>query len=300
MKTSTNEVNRKMKTYQFFTIMLAIVILPSCDTSQGNDMVFKNGDNIITEQPNDDHHDLNDDLSDGEKKSNIEVMAIPEAPTIPGSSLQLVSPQNGAKLEPGELSFEYAVENFQLGSPTTVKTDYNLAESAKGQHIHAILNNEPYMAHYEPYFSKELGEGHYVLMSFLSRSYHMSCKGNDDAQVIQFTVGDPEGEPYDIDQPMLFYSRPKGTYNTADKPNVMLDFYLHNCVLSEDGFKIEAKIAGFDFTITEWQPYVIRGLPPGINTITLTLVDGNGDIVDSPFNPVTRQFDVKMDPKPFD
>jgi len=289
-----------MNKYLIFTLASVIVLFQSCDTSQGNDMVFKDGDNIITEEPNNDHHDLNDDLSDGEKKSNIEVMAIPEGPAAPGASLKLTSPQNGAQLKPGEISFEYDVENFRLGSPTTIKTDYNLAESAKGQHIHAILNNEPYMAQYEPRFSKKLGEGRYLLMSFLSRSYHMSFKGNDDAHLIQFTVGDPEGEPYDLKQPMLFYSRPKGTYNTADNPNVMLDFYLHNCVLSEDGYKVEAKIAGFDFTITKWQPYVIRGLPPGINTITLKLVDGNGDIVDSPFNPVTRQFDVKMEPEPFD
>jgi hypothetical protein len=272
----------------------ALIVLTTVgcrDDKIKQDVVVKE-DVITTENPQDDNHDLNHKLSDGEKKSNVELIAIGEMNPLAGANLKLLSPMNGAKLDSGEIAFDYEVDNFNLGDPTVVKTDYELAESEKGQHIHAILNNEPYMAHYEPRFSKELGEGQYILMSFLSRSYHLSLKEMENYEVVQFTVGDPEMEPYDLSQPYLFYSRPKGTYNINENSDILLDFYLHNCVLSETGFKVKAKIAGYDFLIESWQPYAIRGLRPGMHAITLELVDGNGTTVNSPFNPVSRNFQV--------
>jgi hypothetical protein len=188
--------------------------------------------------------------------------------------------------------FNYEVNNFKLSNPTAEKTDFDLAESNKGQHIHAILNNEPYMAQYKPAFSKELSEGQYLLLSFLSKSYHLSEKTRDAFELIQFTVGEPEEPAFDTTQPFLFYSRPKGSYNITENSDILLDFYLVNCDLSESGFKIKAKIAGYDFVLTDWKPYVIRGLGEGIHTITLELVDGNGNTVNAPFNPVSRNISI--------
>ena len=168
-----------------------------------------------------------------------------------------------------------------------------IANSEKGQHIHLILNNNPYDALYETNYQKELEEGHYVELSFLSRSYHESIK-NPDAYVLrQFTVGNAENKNVDLNAPHMFYSRPKGEYTGKDTEKIMLDFYLVNTELSENGNKVRATINGQEFMINEWKPYYISGLPMGENTIKLELLDANGNLVQSPFNPVTRTITLK-------
>ena len=52
--------------------------------------------------------------------------------------------------------FSFDVNQYELGMQTLKDFDYQLANSAKGQHIHFIVNNGPYSAHYENIFSKTL------------------------------------------------------------------------------------------------------------------------------------------------
>ena len=166
-----------------------------------------------------------------------------------------------------------------------------LANSAKGQHIHFIVDNDPYSAHYEPTFEKELEDGNHVLVAFLSRSYHESVKNAESFVVKKIAVGETEEDELgsvDLTQPHLIYSRPKGTYSGEGAKTIMLDFFLLNTDLSEDGNKVKATINGKEFMITSWEPKLINGLPMGENTIKLELLDANGELVDSPFNPVER------------
>lgn len=269
----------------------AIVLMTSCSVTQ-NDSAGE-AEVIAAEKVEGSDRSVRSDTTEGVVVGDIELIAIDRVDGVAGASLKTVTPQNGEALEPGSVSVTYGVRNFELGTQTTLRTDYELAESEQGQHIHAILNNEPYMAHYAPAFTEDLTEGQYLLLSFLSRSYHLSLKQKEAAELIQFTVGNPDQEPYDLNEPFLFYSRPKGTYDRSESTDILLDFYLVNCDLSETGYKVEAKIAGFDFTLNSWQPYVIRGLDKGLHTIRLELVDANGNTVDSPFNPVTRNFELK-------
>ena len=73
-------------------------------------------------------------------------------------------------------NFGFEVTNYELGVQTEDATTRGIANSGKGQHIHFILNNGPYSAHYESVFSKSLNVGNYVMLAFLSRSYHESIK----------------------------------------------------------------------------------------------------------------------------
>ncbi|MEL6842925.1 MAG: phosphopeptide-binding protein, partial [Bacteroidota bacterium] len=66
-------------------------------------------------------------------------------------------------------------------------------------------------------------------------------------------------------------------------------FFLLNTDLAADGSKIRATINGEEFMIDKWQPYVIEGAPMGTLTVKLELLDGEGNLVSSPFNPVMRE-----------
>ncbi len=126
------------------------------------------------------------------------------------------------------------------------------------------------------------------MLAFLSRSYHESVKEPSAFVVRQFTVGDGRAEPVDLDAPHLFYSRPKGTYVGDDARRLMLDFFLVNTTLSEDGNRVRATVNGTEFVFTDWTPYVIEGLPMGEVEITLELLDASGEAVPGRFNSVTR------------
>jgi hypothetical protein len=93
----------------------------------------------------------------------------------------------------------------------------------------------------------------------------------------------------DLSKPMLFYSRPKGEYKDAETDAVLLDFYLMNCDLSADGYKVKATINGTTFILTKWCGYFMEGLPLGKNIIELTLLDKNNNVVESLYNNVTRE-----------
>jgi len=179
--------------------------------------------------------------------------------------------------------FSFDVNQYELGMQTLKDFDYQLANSEKGQHIHFIVNNGPYSAHYENIFSKKLKDSSNVILAFLSRSYHESVKNKNAFVLTQ--VGEKN---IDLNNEFLFYSRPKGTYKGVDTEKLLLDFYLVNSEISANGNKVRATIQDKKFIIEEWAPYYIEGLPKGKIKIKLELIDASGNLIDSPFNPSNR------------
>ena len=183
-----------------------------------------------------------------------------------------------------ESEFLFDVKNYELGAQTKPGFNYSLANSSKGQHIHLIINNEPYSAHYTNKFTKKLNPNSGVILAFLSRSYHESVKNKNAYVFTQY--GD--GEKIDLDKEYLFYSRPKGTYTGQDTKKLLLDFYLINTSISKEGNKVRATINDEEFLIDDWAPYYIEGLPKGQIKIKLELINSSGELIESPFNPSTR------------
>ncbi len=224
-----------------------------------------------------------------EAQAPIVLSAASASPEYMDAILQLNQPTEGSKLPSDSISFAYTVTNYELGVQTPDASQKQLANSADGQHIHLIIDNDPYSAHYTPNFKKGMDDGHHVALSFLSRSYHESVKNPEAFSLIQFTVGNATGEEVDLTAPHMFYSRPKGTYSGADTKKLLLDFYLVNTDLSEGGNTIRVTVNGdTEFNLTEWKAYILENLPMGENTIKLELLDSQGNLVESPYNPVER------------
>ena len=194
---------------------------------------------------------------------------------------------NGFNESNNEFNFE--VDNYELGIQTENEFKFKLANSAKGQHIHFIENNGPYSAHYTNKFEKKLKDGNNVILAFLSRSHHESVK-NPNAYV--FTqIG--EGDKISLEKQFLFYSRPKGTYTGEDTERLLLDFYLVNTSISSLGNKVRVTIHDSEFLVDEWAPYIIEGLPKGEISIKLELLNSNGELIETPFNPSIRKIILK-------
>lgn len=213
------------------------------------------------------------------------------SPTFPGATL------SDMKYSDGKFSFDVSGGGYELGSQTTDAPQKMCANSGKGQHIHLIVDNKPYSAQYISEFVYDVEDGDHTILAFLSRSYHESIKSPGASIVKKVTVKDKAiTASSDVDGPMLFYSRPKGTYTGEDTKKVMLDFFVKDATLGS-GYTVKADINGEIHMLDNWQPYFLEGLPMGENNITLTLLDKDGKTANVDLNPVTRKFVLVAEPK---
>ena len=210
---------------------------------------------------------------------NITITKLEGSPKYENSKISSVNATKNDSI----YSFSFEIENYELGAQTINNVNNDLANSAKGQHIHFIVNNGPYSAHYNQDFSADVNDGD-VVLAFLSRSYHESVKNPNAYFLTQFG----ENQSYDLTNEFLFYSRPKGTYKGNDTKKLLLDFYLVNTDISPTGNKVKATINDVVFLIDEWTPYYIEGLPLGEISIKLELVNNDGVLIETPFTPSER------------
>lgn len=227
------------------------------------------------------------------ERNGLRLTPFDNSPKFPTAGLRLRNPVAGASQPSGEVPFDYEISNFQLTKMTGGARMEEMANSMQGQHIHNIVDNEPYTAHYDTKFTKPMADGSHAVLSFLSRSYHESLKhqGAYDLRIVN--VGQAAAAPpIDVTKPMMFYSRPKGEYKGADTKKIMLDFYLVNTTIEPGGNQVRATINGTEFMLDRWLPYQMEGLPAGDNTIKLELLDAAGNLMPGAYNSVTRHITV--------
>ena len=226
----------------------------------------------------------------GESGPDLEVM-----------KFDVVTPAADEVVTGDSIDVRVILEGMVLKAPTPGEGANDLAYSKDGQHVHLIVDNEPYMAMYDTTFRiGGLAPGPHTIRAFPSRSWHESVKKEGAFIARTFYVGQKSGEaPFKSDQPLLTYSRPKGEYVGTDGRKVMIDFYLANCTLGPDSYKVLASIDGKVMdTLTEWTPYFIEGLKPGEHTIRLQLIGPDGaPVVNGSFNDTERKITVKKEEK---
>lgn len=228
------------------------------------------------------------------EKNGLKVYWFDDSPRMAEAAMRVTEPAANSTVPAGKVAFNYQLSNYQLTKMTGHDHAKEMANSMQGQHIHNIVDNEPYTAHYETSFTKDIKEGNHVVLSFLSRSYHESLKHNAAYDLRVIRVGNPKApNNFDLKGKHMFYSRPKGEYVGNDTKKIMLDFYLVNTDLSPEGNKVRATINGTEFMLDRWLPYSIEGLPMGENKIKLELLDSAGNLIPGPYNTVERTITLK-------
>ncbi|MGI4864100.1 MAG: hypothetical protein ACRYFZ_09270 [Janthinobacterium lividum] len=278
--------------------LAALLALGSCNTSQQAESAAATTSPADRDTALGAQTTVNSVAGEAQSKNGITLTPFDDSPKFPTAQMQLTTPVAGSTVS-SPVAFSYDLSNFALTKMTGSDHAMQMANSMKGQHIHLIIDNQPYIAEYETKFSQAMTTGHHVVLSFLSRSYHESLKHMGAYDLRKVTVGNPTASALDSAQlnfdtkaPALFYSRPKDTYSGNDAKKIMLDFYLVNTTLSPDGNKVRASINGTEFMLTNWLPYMMEGLPAGQATIKLELVDSSGKLIPGPYNSVTRTITV--------
>jgi hypothetical protein len=236
----------------------------------------------------------------------VALSAVSPSPDFPNAALAVSSAKaEKAGKDSAKVTFKFDVKNYELKMQTTDNGSKMCNNSAQGQHIHFILDNMPYKALYEPTNDVTLANNteHY-LVAFLSRSYHESIKNKGAAVIYHFKI-DEKGNMKKMDDPktpMIVYSRPKGDYIGKDTANILLDFYVWNCTLAPDGYKVKAEIANetrptqqLTATLDKWEPRFIQNLGTGKSKVTLTLLDKDGKAIEGPLTSATREFNLKQE-----
>jgi hypothetical protein len=168
-----------------------------------------------------------------------------------------------------------------------------------GPHLHVILDNQPYIAVYDlskPLELPDLSPGTHTLRVFASRPWHESFKNEGAyAQTTFHVFTKTEDNNPDSNQPLLTYSRPKGSYGAEP---ILLDFYLTNAPLhlvaqenSKDDiadWRIRCTINGNSFVLDRWQAIYLKGFKPGENWVQLEFLDEKGNSVKNVFNNTAR------------
>lgn len=230
--------------------------------------------------------------------------------------LKIVSPAAGAQLTSSTVKVELTLSGDLKGyhpmkDPAT----------GMGNHIHVILDNQPYEAYYsldQAFELRNVTDGDHTLRVFASRPWHESYKNDGSFQMVRFSVkrggGDAaaptttgagqkmadaaapqkpvEGKDMPASSagavspgnPLLTYSRPKGEYKGADADAIMIDFWLTGIKLKKEGgmFQVRYTIdGGKPGFIDSWAPIWIAGFAAGQHEIKLELVDAAGNLLDN-------------------
>lgn len=232
-------------------------------------------------------------------KNGITLTELYSPETFSDATLTQELSSNLNDLDSNKFTLNFATTNYELGKQTSMSAIKTCANSAQGQHVHCIIDNAPYIAIYDKSHKVSAPtDGQHTVLTFLSRSYHESVK-NKNAYVLTSAITGKSrytaryAKP-DLESPMLFFSRPKGTYSGIETDAVLLDFYIVNCDLSKNGYKVKAEINGTEFMLTKWCGYFMEGLPMGENTVKLTLLDAKGNQVNSPYSQSERKFTLKQ------
>ncbi|TAF46623.1 MAG: hypothetical protein EAZ51_05760 [Sphingobacteriales bacterium] len=236
-------------------------------------------------------------LSKQELFNKITIEPVRQSQAFPDAGLTISQTQTEV-FGPDSVKFKvaYVVKNYELTKMTMDMTMGECANSAKGQHIHYILDNKPYVALYKPENTVNLAiNSEHYLLSFLSRSYHEAIKTPTAAILLHFKI-DGQGNfkllP-DVKAPMLFYSRPKGEYVGKDVQNVLLDFYVKNTILAANGHKVRLSVNDRQFILSQWKPYFIKNLPLGNIIFKLELLDAEGNKIQGDNTAIEREVVLK-------
>ena len=202
----------------------------------------------------------------------------------------ILSPQADEVLQDNTVTVNFQVQDLPI---------FKNQEFDMGPHLHAILDNQPYIAVYDlnqPLVLSDLLPGTHTLRVFASRPWHESFKNEGAYAQTTFHIftktQDNNPAP---DQPLLTFSRPKDSYGAEP---ILLDFYLTNAPLhlvaqenTQDDiadWRIRCTINGNSFVMDRWEPLYLKGFKPGKNWVQLEFLDEQGNSVKNVFNNTVR------------
>ncbi|MBS0630161.1 MAG: hypothetical protein JSS30_08090 [Verrucomicrobia bacterium] len=232
-----------------------------------------------------------------------------EVPTPEPDNVQttIIFPREG-EIEMNPVNVQVRLLGFPVGTTSDFERRKEIYNDPEGQSLLIFIDNyhpfEVYNSFVDAldqsnvYFDLtltklipyDLDEGMHVIRTFPARSYGEGLKNPQCFKARVFYIGSQiDNLDVNLNAPYLTYNEPLETLTyEAGKP-LLLDFYLSNIQLSQDGYKVKVTIDGsVQRILTSWNPYYIWGLKSGQHTIRLQLLNEQNKVEPGIFNDVQR------------
>lgn len=247
-----------------------------------------------------------------EEESSIRFVPVKSTPEADHIELHITFPANNAMKSGSPVDVQIHVEGFPMRIESEFPRKDELENSGEGQSVRIVVDNNGYFQvnealidtidDDEDYYDSvldvkvpfDLEPGLHVMRAFPVRSYGESLKGDGCFAAVQFYYDSRQNnQHFDLRKPYLTYNEPQGTYQYREDKPILLDFYISNCELSSDGYKVRVTIDGTNRkVITDWHPYYVYGLDKGSHTVRLELLDSQNKSVPGPLNDVKQTIQI--------
>lgn len=244
--------------------------------------------------------------------TEIQVVPVERTPEPGRVELRLQYPDDGEVETEQPIHVETRLDWFPLGLDSDeFPRKQEIAGDSEGQSLHVFIDNHPYFEINEALFDAlddhddffdqiaefdipyKLAPGMHTMRIFPCRSFGESLKQAN--CFLGTTLYFQEKTPImdvDFSKPFITYNTPQGTFPSG-KP-ILLDFYVTNCVLSKDGYKVRITIDGQNQRfLYDWVPYYIYGLSKGRHVVKLELITPQNELASGVFNNVQRTFMIE-------
>ncbi|WP_298614440.1 hypothetical protein [uncultured Thermosynechococcus sp.] len=198
--------------------------------------------------------------------------------------LKILSPETNQTLQSRNVAVHLSLQGLPI---------FQDQRTGLGPHVEVVLDDLPSRSVYDlskPIEFSDLEPGTHLLRAFVVYPWGESWKNPLAYAQTTFHLYTADEDTRAANLPLLTYNQPTGTYGAEP---VLLDFYLSNLPLdrqlnNEKVWQVRCTINGQSFTVDRWQAYYLTGLQPGDNWVRLELLDGNGQRIPSPYNPITH------------
>jgi hypothetical protein len=244
--------------------------------------------------------------------NDIQIVPVERSPEPGQVTLRVQYPSYGHIETTQPVAMELRLDWYPLGVDSgNLPRRKEIANSTEGQTIHVFIDHFGYFTINEALFDAvddhddfydqicefklpyKLSPGMHVMRAFPCRSYGESLKENNCSvtSVFYYETKEP-AMTLNLSDPYITYNEPQGNFSDKSQP-ILLDFYINNCTLSKDGYKIRVTLDGGNQRfLYDWTPYYIYGLGSGTHTLQLELISPQNEPVPGIFNNVSRSFTV--------
>ncbi len=245
------------------------------------------------------------------------IRIVPVDPTAEGDEVKttIQFPKNDELRSSSPIAGQIKLEGFPLGVDSDFPRKREIYNSSDGQTLHICVDNQPYFEEneaimdalddFEEYYDQTIGfeipfnlqPGKHIIRVFPVRSFGESLKGDGcfDSHILYYQTR-KDNPQIDLSAAYLTYNEPQGEFfiNKGKPQPILLDFYISNCELSKDGYKVRLTIDNeVQRTLYAWVPYYIYGLKKGTHRIRLELLDEQNAVVPGMLNDVERTITVR-------